>query len=69
MLKWYWAYVAWKERVLCRLCSAPGDESGATVAEYALVLVLVTVAVIGVLTQLGVTLEGKINNIIDSLGG
>ena len=36
---------------------------------YALVLVLVTVAVIGVLTQLGVTLEGKINNIIDSLGG
>lgn len=44
-------------------------EEGATVAEYALVLALVTVALIGVLTTLGTTLEGKINDIISKLGG
>lgn len=69
MLKWYWAYVAWKERVLCRLCSVPRDESGATVAEYALVLVLVSIAVIGVLGELGGTLRTKILDIMEQLGG
>jgi Flp pilus assembly pilin Flp len=46
-----------------------GDESGTTVAEYALVLVLVSVAVIGVLTTLGTTLKDKIMAIVTKLGG
>ena len=48
---------------------AMGDETGATVAEYALVLVLVSVAVIGVLGQLGGTLRTKILDIMTQLGG
>lgn len=42
-------------------------EGGATVAEYALVLVLVTVAVITVLGELGDALNAKIRAIISSL--
>lgn len=56
-----------RDRVLRWLREVLGDESGATVAEYALVLVLVTVAVIGVLGQLGTTLQAKIQGIIDKL--
>ena len=42
-------------------------DRGSTVAEYALVLVLVSLAVIGVLTTLGTTLKAKIQEIIDDL--
>lgn len=40
------------------------DESGATTTEYALVLALVVVVLIGTLSTLGTTLEGKLSEII-----
>jgi Flp pilus assembly pilin Flp len=61
-----WLQLA-KARFTEKLRNALFDESGSTVAEYALVLVLVTVAVIGVLGQLGITLQSKIQGIIDKL--
>ena len=69
MLRLYVRCFSLKEKILTRLRAALGDETGATVAEYALVLVLVTVTVIGVLTQLGSTLQARIQDIVDSLGG
>ena len=61
----------WLERARARLLgtlrAAISDQRGSTVAEYALVLVLVTLAVIGVLGQLGTTLQTKIQGIIDKL--
>jgi Flp pilus assembly pilin Flp len=44
-----------------------GDEEGATVAEYALVLALVVISLVAVLSALGQTLQDKIYAIIDSL--
>ena len=67
MLRLYVRCFSLKEKILARLRAVLGDETGATVAEYALVLVLVTVAVIGVLSQLGATLMQKIQGIVDSL--
>lgn len=67
MLRLYVRCFSLKEKILARLRAVLGDETGATVAEYALVLVLVTVAVIGVLSQLGATLTQKIQGIVDSL--
>jgi Flp pilus assembly pilin Flp len=64
-------FYVWLERARARLLgtvkAAISGERGSTVAEYALVLVLVTVAVIGVLGQLGTTLQSKIQGIIDKL--
>ena len=67
MLRLYVRCFSLKEKILARLRAVLGDETGATVAEYALVLVLVTVAVIGVLSQLGAMLTQKIQGIVDSL--
>jgi Flp pilus assembly pilin Flp len=53
--------------VLSRVANAWSDERGATVAEYALVLVLVAVALIVVLGDLGEALELKIQSVIDRL--
>ncbi len=47
---------------------AMGDETGATVAEYALVLVLVSLAVMLALGNLGNALTAKIEGIITRLG-
>jgi Flp pilus assembly pilin Flp len=69
MLELYVRWLSLKESVLRRIRSAMTEETGATVAEYALVLVLVTVAVIGVLGRLGGALTEKIEGIITSLGG
>ncbi|MGI6632194.1 MAG: Flp family type IVb pilin [Bacillota bacterium] len=52
--------VNWLRRLL-------GNDRGATVAEYALVLVLVAVALIGVLTTLGDALRNRIQDVIDKL--
>jgi Flp pilus assembly pilin Flp len=68
MLELYVRWLSLKESVLRRIRSAMTEETGATVAEYALVLVLVTVAVIGVLGRLGGALTEKIEGIITSLG-
>lgn len=45
------------------------DERGATTAEYALILALVAVVLIGALSQLGMALSSKIQSIADTLGG
>ena len=41
-----------------RLDEYLGDESGASAAEYALILALVAIAIIGGLTDLGTTING-----------
>ncbi|MHB9145161.1 MAG: Flp family type IVb pilin [Symbiobacteriia bacterium] len=45
------------------------DESGATTTEYALVLALVVIVLIGTLNTLGTTLQGKLLDIVDQIGG
>lgn len=55
------------ETALTRFKKVFSDDRGATVAEYALVLVLVAVALIMVLGELGATLELKIESVIDKL--
>ncbi|MGI6663688.1 MAG: Flp family type IVb pilin [Bacillota bacterium] len=57
----------WWDQALWRLTKLLSDEQGATVAEYALVLVLVAVALIVVLGDLGEALELKIQSVIDKL--
>jgi Flp pilus assembly pilin Flp len=52
---------------LDRLKGVLKDRAGTTVSEYALVLALVSVAVIVVLTNLGGALETKIQAVIDKL--
>lgn len=59
----------WWDQALWRLTKLLSDEQGATVAEYALVLVLVSLAAITVLTTLGDTPEAKITSIITRLQG
>lgn len=63
-----WARVFWVS-LLCGVRGGWRDERGATVAEYALVLVLVAVALIAVLTDLRSALEQKINLIITQIRG
>lgn len=69
MLRLYVRCFSLKEKILARLRAVLGDETGATVAEYALVLVLVTVAVITVLSDLGTALKDKIEVIVSQLRG
>lgn len=45
------------------------DDRGVTTAEYALLLALVVVVLIGSLTSLGATLQDKLQGIIDTLTG
>lgn len=52
-----------------KLREAATGDSGATVAEYALVLVLVTLAVITVLRSLGEVLQDKITSIVQIITG
>ena len=51
----------------CRGLRGQSDEQGATVAEYALILVLIAVALITVLGELGRALEDRIRNVIEEL--
>lgn len=57
------------ETALTRFKKVFSDDRGATVAEYALVLVIVAVALITVLTDLRAALEDKINGIICEIRG
>nr|MBO2508536.1 Flp family type IVb pilin [Bacillota bacterium] len=45
------------------------SQRGATTAEYALVLALVAIALIGVLGQLGQALDMRLDEIIDQISG
>jgi pilus assembly protein Flp/PilA len=44
-------------------------QRGQGLVEYALILVLVAIVVIGVLTTLGTRIQGAFNDIVGSLGG
>lgn len=44
-------------------------ERGSAVSEYALILVLVVIVLIGTLTQLGSTLQAKLQDIIQAVQG
>jgi pilus assembly protein Flp/PilA len=46
-----------------------GAEPGQGLVEYALILVLISVVVIGILTLLGERVEGVFRSIYDGLGG
>lgn len=59
----------WFEMAVDRTLLLLADRRGATTAEYALLLTLVAVALIGVLTDLRNVLIQKIQQIINSLGG
>jgi len=50
-----------------RTRTRPAGEAGATTTEYALVLALVVVALIGTLSALGATLNEKLQMIIDQI--
>ncbi|HSW10542.1 MAG TPA: Flp family type IVb pilin [Bacillota bacterium] len=54
-----------KDRVLAWLAS----EEGATITEYALLLALVVVVLIATLSELGTTLQARLQEIIDRLNG
>jgi Flp pilus assembly pilin Flp len=45
------------------------DQSGQSMAEYAMILALVVVAILATLTNLGVAIQGVFQNIITKLGG
>jgi len=46
-----------------------GAEAGQGLVEYALILVLISVVVIGILTLIGQRVEGVFQSIYDGLGG
>ncbi len=56
-----------KQAVIDYLKEPLASEEGATIAEYALLLALVVIALIGVLTNLSDALKGKIEIIIDQI--
>ncbi|MGH6923421.1 MAG: Flp family type IVb pilin [Propylenella sp.] len=47
--------------------SYAADETGASAVEYGLVATLIAVAIIGVLSTLGVNLVGKMNEVVDAI--
>ncbi|HHW19069.1 MAG TPA: Flp family type IVb pilin [Firmicutes bacterium] len=66
----FWLYTlarSWERAFTARLKAVFKDQKGATVAEYALLLALVVIALIGVLGELGTALQGKIRAIIDQI--
>ena len=45
------------------------DESGATMVEYAILVALIAVAVIAIVTLLGIQLDAKFNEVCTALNG
>ncbi|MCR4425003.1 MAG: Flp family type IVb pilin [Firmicutes bacterium] len=56
-------------RVWNRMRGRMQDQSGQSMAEYAMILALVVVAILATLTNLGVAIQGVFQNIITKLGG
>ncbi len=57
----------WLDKALSDVLKTWADEQGATVAEYALILVLIAVALITVLGDLGRALQDRIQEVIMKL--
>lgn len=51
------------------LRAASHREEGQTMAEYGVVLALITLAVVGVITALGLAISGKLGDVSKALGG
>lgn len=49
--------------------AAPVAQEGQGMVEYALILVLVAIVVIGILTTMGTTINAAFGDIVGSLGG
>jgi Flp pilus assembly pilin Flp len=49
------------------LRAASQREDGQTMAEYGVVLALITLAVVGVITTLGLAIAGKLGSVSDAL--
>lgn len=45
------------------------DEDGQTMAEYGVVLALITLAVVGVIGALALAITGKLGGVVTTLGG
>jgi Flp pilus assembly pilin Flp len=45
------------------------DEEGQTMAEYGVVLALITLAVVATLSALGLAVKGKLGGVVTTLGG
>lgn len=43
------------------------DESGATAVEYGLMVALIAAVIIGVVTTLGTTIQGKFQEVVDGM--
>jgi len=52
-----------------RLRGLPAREEGQGLVEYALILVLVAIVVIGVLTTMGTRIQAAFQDIVNKLGG
>jgi Flp pilus assembly pilin Flp len=57
------------QKLYARLVILMDREDGQTMAEYGVVLALITLAVVGVLTALGLAVKGKLGNVVTTLGG
>ena len=55
--------------LICALCSTARREEGQTMAEYGVVLALITLAVITVFTTLGTQIATKVTGVTKALGG
>ncbi len=64
--RWLGKIRLWAE---ARLAGQAGGQRGATTAEYALLLALVVITLIGTLSALGGALNSKLQGIINNLNG
>jgi pilus assembly protein Flp/PilA len=58
-----------KLAVLAQNAKAAQDERGAAAVEYGLLVALIAVAIIAIVTALGLALAGKFGTVVTALGG
>lgn len=54
---------------MAKLSHFIADESGASAAEYALILALIAAVIIGALTALGTSIQGALNKVSSNING
>lgn len=57
---------SWRLAMKGHIFRFAADESGSTAIEYGLIVSLVAVAIIGVLSTLGVNLMNKLNDVVEA---
>ena len=68
MLRLFVKASAFGQRIARKVTGFVEKEEGATIAEYAILLAVVVVALITILGQLTSALEGKLSEIINEIG-